>query len=284
MRTDSTTLSRVGHRRRPGAGPRAVRRRLRARRSRGSTPARSRTRRRPTRPSGPPGRRFRTPGEVARELDGDDFRLYELIWQRTIASQMADARGTTVSVRIARHGRHRRGRHVRRVRAHDHVPRLPQGLRRDRRRRRPAARPTTPSRRLPKLTQGQPLDAATLTPEGHATNPPPRYTEPQPDQGAGGPGHRPAVHLRVDHPDDPGPRVRVEEGRRRWSRRGSRSPWSGCWSTTSPGWSTTTSPPRWRTSSTPSPPATSGRTDWLSAFYFGGDAGPRGFGRRAPAG
>ena len=37
---------------------------------------------------------------MARELDGDEFRLYELIWQRTIASQMADARGTTVSVRI----------------------------------------------------------------------------------------------------------------------------------------------------------------------------------------
>src|SRR5690348_4453076 len=49
----------------------------------------------------PAGETFRTPGQVARELDGDDFRLYELVWQRTVASQMADARGTTVSVRIA---------------------------------------------------------------------------------------------------------------------------------------------------------------------------------------
>src|SRR5690606_39482813 len=43
---------------------------------------------------------FRTPGEVAAELDPDEFKLYELIWQRTIASQMADAKGTTMSVRI----------------------------------------------------------------------------------------------------------------------------------------------------------------------------------------
>jgi DNA topoisomerase I len=51
----------------------------------------------------PAGESFRTPGEVAGELEGDDFRLYELIWQRTIASQMADARGTTMSVRITGH-------------------------------------------------------------------------------------------------------------------------------------------------------------------------------------
>src|SRR5436190_9453229 len=49
----------------------------------------------------PAGDTFRTPGDIAREVDGDDFRLYELIWQRTVASQMADARGTSVSVRIA---------------------------------------------------------------------------------------------------------------------------------------------------------------------------------------
>ncbi|MGH3623346.1 MAG: type I DNA topoisomerase, partial [Sciscionella sp.] len=48
----------------------------------------------------PAGEVFRTPGEVARELESDEFRLYELIWRRTIASQMADARGTTMSVRL----------------------------------------------------------------------------------------------------------------------------------------------------------------------------------------
>ena len=48
----------------------------------------------------PAGDTFRTPGEVANQLSSEEFRLYELIWQRTLASQMADAVGTTVSVRI----------------------------------------------------------------------------------------------------------------------------------------------------------------------------------------
>ena len=49
----------------------------------------------------PAGDQFRTPGQVAGELSGDEFRLYELIWKRTIASQMADARGRSVTARIA---------------------------------------------------------------------------------------------------------------------------------------------------------------------------------------
>ena len=48
----------------------------------------------------PAGDTFATPDAVRRELDNDEFRLYELIWQRTVASQMADARGTTLSLRI----------------------------------------------------------------------------------------------------------------------------------------------------------------------------------------
>src|SRR6185437_2557688 len=48
----------------------------------------------------PAGETFATPDAVRRELDGDEFRIYELIWQRTVASQMADARGTTLSLRI----------------------------------------------------------------------------------------------------------------------------------------------------------------------------------------
>src|SRR5881275_1411999 len=48
----------------------------------------------------PAGDRFRTPQQVRAELGGDEFRLYELIWQRTVASQMADATGHSVSVRV----------------------------------------------------------------------------------------------------------------------------------------------------------------------------------------
>ena len=43
----------------------------------------------------PAGDDFRTPGAVAAELARDEFRLYELVWQRTVASQMADAVGQT---------------------------------------------------------------------------------------------------------------------------------------------------------------------------------------------
>jgi DNA topoisomerase-1 len=48
----------------------------------------------------PAGDHFRTPAQVSRELSGDQFRLYELIWKRTVASQMADARGSTATVRL----------------------------------------------------------------------------------------------------------------------------------------------------------------------------------------
>ena len=48
----------------------------------------------------PAGDTFRTPGEVRGELNNLEHRLYELIWMRTLASQMAEARGKTVSVRV----------------------------------------------------------------------------------------------------------------------------------------------------------------------------------------
>ena len=48
----------------------------------------------------PAGDAFRLPASLSGELGGDELALYDLIWRRTIASQMADARGETVSVRI----------------------------------------------------------------------------------------------------------------------------------------------------------------------------------------
>ena len=48
----------------------------------------------------PAGDTFRTPEQLRGELANDDLRLYELIWQRTMASQMPDARGSTVTARI----------------------------------------------------------------------------------------------------------------------------------------------------------------------------------------
>ena len=127
----------------------------------------------------PAGETFATPDAVRRELDGDDFRLYELIWQRTVASQMADARGTTLSLRIngetTAAGTRREvvfsasGRTITFagfLKAYvETVDELAGGEADD------------AESRLPQLTQGQRIDATELTPDGHSTNPPARYTE-----------------------------------------------------------------------------------------------------------
>ena len=91
----------------------------------------------------PAGDSFRTPASLRGELGNDEYRLYELIWQRTVASQMADAVGRSVTVRVGRR-RPSSGEDVRVLgeRQGHHVPGLPAGLRRgDRRRRRRARRP-----------------------------------------------------------------------------------------------------------------------------------------------
>ncbi len=123
----------------------------------------------------PAGETFATPDAVRRELNGDEFRLYELIWQRTVASQMADARGTTLSLRIAGRSGDQQvmfsasGRTLTFagfLKAYvETVDELAGGEADD------------AERRLPQLTEGQRLAARELTPDGHATNPPARFTE-----------------------------------------------------------------------------------------------------------
>ena len=44
----------------------------------------------------PAGERFATPGQLAGQLDAEEYKLYELIWKRTVACQMADAKGTSL--------------------------------------------------------------------------------------------------------------------------------------------------------------------------------------------
>ena len=124
----------------------------------------------------PAGDTFATPGALHAELDSDGFRLYELIWQRTVASQMADARGTTLSLRIsgaAADGREATfaasGRTITFpgfLKAYvETVDELAGGEADD------------AESRLPNLRQGQRVDATRLTADGHTTNPPARYTE-----------------------------------------------------------------------------------------------------------
>ena len=135
-----------------------------------------RTRRRRTRRSGPSGDRFRTPQDVRAELDRDEHALYELIWMRTIASQMKDARGQTVSLRIAGDVERAASGRVRRLRHGDHVPRLPRRVRGGPRRRprRAGATRSAACRTSPRATR---VELRALEPQGHETSPPARYTE-----------------------------------------------------------------------------------------------------------
>ena len=121
----------------------------------------------------PAGDSFRTPAQTG--LTGDQFRLYELIWMRTVASQMKDAVGQSVTIRLGGAASDRRGRRVLRQRPGDHLPRLPQGLRRGQRRRRQAS--DDPETRLPNVAEGDAVSAASVPAEGHETKPPARYTE-----------------------------------------------------------------------------------------------------------
>jgi DNA topoisomerase I len=120
----------------------------------------------------PSGDRFRTPAETG--LTGDQFRLYELIWMRTVASQMKDAVGQSVTIRIG--GVAADGRDVvfsasgRVITFHGFLKAYVEGTDNDKRK----DDAETP---LPDLHEGDPVSAASLTPQGHETKPPARYTE-----------------------------------------------------------------------------------------------------------
>ncbi len=122
----------------------------------------------------PAGDRFRTPDEVKRELSGDEFKLYDLIWKRTVASQMADARGQTVSVRIA--GTASDGRRAEFATAGTVITFRGFLLAYEEGRDEPSATDAE-EKVLPALHDGDALGATELEPEGHSTSPPARYTE-----------------------------------------------------------------------------------------------------------
>ncbi len=122
----------------------------------------------------PAGDRFRTPDEVKRELAGDEFKLYDLIWKRTVASQMADARGQTVSVRIA--GTASDARRAEFATAGTVITFRGFLLAYEEGRDEPSAADAE-EKVLPALHEGDALGATELEPEGHSTSPPARYTE-----------------------------------------------------------------------------------------------------------
>ncbi|WP_369132546.1 type I DNA topoisomerase [Modestobacter sp. I12A-02662] len=130
----------------------------------------------------PAGDSFRTPGQLAGQLGRDEFRLYELVWQRTVASQMADAVGQTVSIRLA--GRSTTDEAVE-FTASGRTITFPGFMRAYVESRDEGSAGADDDhgsddaeRRLPRVERGQQLDTVALDPRGHSTSPPARYTEP----------------------------------------------------------------------------------------------------------
>lgn len=121
----------------------------------------------------PSGDRFRTPAET--RLTGDQFRLYELIWKRTVASQMKDAVGQSVTVKVG--GRSSDGRDAefsasgKIITFHGFLKAYVEGADD------PNAELDDRERRLPQVSEGDPLTAQEIQADGHATKPPARYTE-----------------------------------------------------------------------------------------------------------
>lgn len=123
----------------------------------------------------PAGESFKTPGELAPELSRDEFALYDLIWKRTVASQMADAK--KMQMRVDFDTKTGDGRETI-FRANGSVITFPGFL---------AAYDDlvdekegeeSEDKRLPAMNVGQSIKVEEFSCEGHETKPPARYTEP----------------------------------------------------------------------------------------------------------
>jgi DNA topoisomerase-1 len=123
----------------------------------------------------PSGEVFRTPSSVAGELDRDEQRLYDLVWKRTVASQMSDAKyeTTTVTLRV------QAGERIAEFTASGTVYTFKGFLEayeegRDEKR---SDADKAEDQSLPALAVGDTLRMRDVEPKGHATSPKPRYTE-----------------------------------------------------------------------------------------------------------
>jgi DNA topoisomerase-1 len=121
----------------------------------------------------PAGDRFRMPDEVKKELSAEEFNVYDLIWKRTVASQMEDVRGQTVSVRIEADASD--GRRTEFATAGTVI--TFRGFLLAYEEGRDDASDDAEEKVLPELHEGDALNATALEPEGHSTSPPARFTE-----------------------------------------------------------------------------------------------------------
>jgi DNA topoisomerase-1 len=131
----------------------------------------------------PSGETFRTPAQVAGSLDRDELRLYDLVWKRTVASQMSDAtyETTTVTLSVATGERTGQGGAPQAVEftASGTVYTFKGFLEayEEGRDEKQSDADKAGDQRLPQLAVGDVVDIRDVEPKGHATNPKPRYTE-----------------------------------------------------------------------------------------------------------
>jgi DNA topoisomerase I len=126
----------------------------------------------------PSGETFRTPEQVGRDLSGDELRLYEMIWMRTVASQMNDATGTSAQVRLVADvpsgvaaGQEAEFSASGRVISFKGFLEVYEEGRDD------DDQDDSEERVLPALSEGDRVQGTAFEPGSHATQPPARYTE-----------------------------------------------------------------------------------------------------------
>ena len=129
----------------------------------------------------PAGENFATPGQLSSQLDAEEFKLYDLIWKRTVASQMTDAKGTSMKVTVTGETSARGDDSAQRVEftATGRTITFPGFLRayEDSATGSKGGKKKDSEARLPRLSEGAALTANSVSAEGHSTNPPARYTE-----------------------------------------------------------------------------------------------------------
>ncbi len=121
----------------------------------------------------PAGDTFKTPGELSSELNADEFALYDLVWKRTVASQMANAQVATTTVKlgaVTAEGTDAEFTASGTVVVFPGFYAALKDIVED-------ASDDDRERELPNLAEGDALAAERLEPLGHTTSPPPRYTE-----------------------------------------------------------------------------------------------------------
>lgn len=127
----------------------------------------------------PAGDSFRTPSQVKSALSPDEFRLYELIWKRTVASQMADAKGSTASIKLGAQASDGRDAEFSAsgtvITFRGFLAAYEEG--RDATRAESKTEEVKGEKRLPQLAEKDALSASDIQAVGHDTTAPPRYTE-----------------------------------------------------------------------------------------------------------